>query len=147
MNKKKLIILVVVLAIIFIGVIFFIIYNKDSNKLKRYLKEEGYNCNSSICTKVDQNIQYQVNYKIGTYRYEDSEIVIDINNERTTVDVAKGATKVCTFNKSGVKNLTSFTEDDTSTNCLIYLEKVNREVESFKKILVKSGADIAKLSK
>lgn len=145
--KKKIIIIASIVLIIILAIVIFLIYNKDSNKLKRYLKEEGYKCNSSICSKMDKEIQYQINYKEGLYRYEDSEIIIDISNDRTTVDSAKGGTKVCSFVNNDVKRLTTFTEDDTSNNCLIYLEKVNREVDSFKTIIVKADVDIANLSK
>lgn len=145
--NKKIIIALSIIGVIIITIVFLLIYNNDTNKLKRYLKNKDYKCNSTICTKVDNNIQYQINYKKGIYRYDDQEIIIDINQDRTTVDVAKGATQVCTFAKNPVKDLTTFTENDTTSNCLIYLEKVNREVENFQTILVKSKADLAKLSK
>jgi hypothetical protein len=146
--KKAITIIITAIIIIAVIVIFILAYNDDSNKLKRYLKKQGYTCNSSICSKTEKDIFYQVDYKEGIYSYESQKEIISIYKDKTIVDLSKqSSSTICEFQKDGVKDLTTFTEEDTSNNCLIYLEKVNRLVDDFKKILVKSGTDITKLSK
>ena len=145
--KKTLTIIMITLITIAIIVVFILAYNDDSNQLKRYLKKQGYTCNSSICSKTEKDIFYQVNYKEGIYFYESQKEIITIYKDRTNVEISKQSSTICEFKKDDVKDLTTFTEEDTSNNCLTYLEKVNRLVKDFKQILVKSGADITKLSK
>ena len=143
--KKKYLIIALILIIVLVG-IFFLIFNKDSNKLKRYLKKEGYNCNSSICTKEIDGGTNQINYKKGVYTINSQEYTLEIVNSRATITV-KNSNEPCVFAKSDVKNLTAFTEDDTSSKCLIFLETTNKEVGKFQSIIVRSKADLAKLSK
>ena len=146
--KKRIIFCSIIIIIIVAISIFLFIYNKDSNKLKRYLKKEGYKCNTSICSKTENDIVYQINYKMGTYYYEDQEISITIEKNSTIVDTSKGSSpKICEYKKDGVNDLTTFTEDDTSNNCTKFLEKVNKRVEDFQRIIVKAGVNISKLSK
>ena len=146
-NKKVLIGLLIVLVVLIIAIVL-VIYNNDANKLKRFLKKDGYMCNSSICTKNEKDIIYQVNYKKGSFTYETQKIVINITKDMATLDPSKdSSSNICEFKKDNVNDLTKFTEEDTSNNCLIYLEKVNEQVNTFQIILVKSGANITKLSK
>jgi uncharacterized protein YxeA len=144
--KKKLIIISIVVFIIICITALFLIFNKDTNKLKRYLKKDGYTCNSTTCTKIDKDVQYIISYKKGNYHYEDSDITIDINIDKAIVTQTKGVGEICNFTRN-VKKLTTFTEEDTTNNCLIYLEKVNETVKDYQTLLVKSDTDIINLSK
>ncbi len=143
--KKKYLIIVLILIIV-LGGIFFLIFNKDSNKLKRYLKKEGYKCNSSICTKEIPGGTNQINYKKGVYTINSQEYTLEIVNSRATINV-KNSNEPCVFAKQDVKNLTTFTEDDTTPKCLVYLEITNKEVGQFQGVIVRSKANLEKLSK
>ena len=146
--KKKItkVFLITVLVIAVCLTVFLLIFNTSSNKLKRYLKSEGYTCNKTLCTKKIKTTQYQINYKKCYYHYEDDDLTIDISKEKTLVQPVNKIT-ACTFHKKDDNKLTTFTDADSSSNCLIYLEKVNIEVNNFKDILKEAKVDFNKLSK
>ena len=147
MRKKitKIIILILLILVVCLT-IYFLIFNTNSNKLKRYLKGEGYTCNKTICTKEIKSTRYQINYKKGYYHYEDDDIILDIRKDKTQLEETSSSLK-CTFYKESDKSLTAFTQADTSSTCLIFLEKVNREVKSFQDILKEAKVNFDKLSK
>lgn len=150
MNKKKKILLigVVVLVVIAAIALFLAIYNKDSNKLKRYLKHNGYTCNEKVCNFNDDGVVYTIDYHNGLYTVTGiTYLQIDPvkNNATYYGSNVTEETQQCFFSNTDASVFTKFTESDTSSNCTNFLGFVNREVGKYQTIIVKSKVDISKL--
>jgi len=147
MKNKLWIVILIILIIIGIS-IFFIIFNKDSNKLKRYLKHQGYTCNDTICFNEKEGSRYQINYHNGNYKVS-GDLELEINPlYNTATFFGNSVTSMpyqCHYTHKGAVLLTTFTEDDTASHCAEFLGIVNREVENYQLIVVKSKTNLSKL--
>lgn len=149
MKKKKIMIIIGIVVVVAVLLsIFLIIFNKDSNKLKRYLKKEGYTCNEKLCYIDDDGVVNQINYHTGLYTLSGTTYLqIDPVKKSATYYGANvtGVQFQCNFTNKDAKELTKFTEDNTSSDCAEHLRFVNREVEKYQVIIVKSKTNPSKL--
>jgi hypothetical protein len=146
--KKKVLISILIILVIIVITIFLIIFNKDSNKLKRYLKHNGYTCNETICFYENEGNKYQINYHNGDYKVS-GNLELEIHPlYNTATFFGNSVTSVpyqCHYKHEGATELTVFTEDDTASYCTEFLGIVNGEVENYQTIAVKSKTDLSKL--
>ena len=54
-------------------------YNKPSNKLKRYLISNNYECGKSTCHKEIDNVTYTVSYKKDSYQVLNETYTLNIS--------------------------------------------------------------------
>ena len=148
-DKKKAItiygpFILAILVIIFI-IICLINFTNESNRFKSYLKRNGYICNSTNCTKTEDNKEYSINYKNGelTVNTRDYNMVIgskivnlhENNNEQN-----------CTYKRDDSK---ASVNDSTNNDaiCVKRVADVNNEITKYKELLFKADIKLSKIEK
>lgn len=120
-------------------------YNKPSNKLKRYLISNNYECGKSTCHKEVDNVTYTVSYKKDSYQVLNETYTLNIS-KKTPYIVIKGKTETCSYEKEDYESLRLI--DDTfiyDKDCEKYIEDINKSIKDYKDILDKSKVDISEL--
>lgn len=148
LNIDKRIILCLVGVVIICGlVVFLIIFNNPSNKLKRYLIKEDYTCNKSICRKDIDNVTYNISYKKASFQVITGDYILNIT-KRTPYLVTLANAPVCRYEKENYKALSLI--DSTysySSNCSKYIKDINKYINEYQSILDNSKVTVDELSK
>ena len=129
--KIVLIIIGIVIAIAFI--IFLVIYNNDSNKLKRYLVKQGYDCKKDVCLQITKDGIKTINYHNGNYKYETNDYTFSINKSLYSYEEKK--VLKCTYpndDKEIVDN------NSNPQQCNKNIEKMNNEIKYYNKLMDES---------
>ncbi len=145
MKKKILIAIVVLILISLFGTLFFFIYNKDSNKLRRYLMENNYNCNSTICSKAVKDTQYYMNFKTGYYKIENNTVITFEKEHLTLTNINNTVNCVYEASKDDVNKTVITPRDEESYECRDNLDIISQEYENYQDIFVKAKVNISKL--
>lgn len=145
MKKKILILLLIVILIVLFGGLFFLIYNKDSNKLKRYLIANGYNCNSTICSKSERDTQYYMNYNTGYYKIENNIIIVFEKERLTLTNINNTVNCIYSVSKDDVNKDIIIPEDEESYECRNNLDIISQEYANYQNIFVKAKVKVSNL--
>lgn len=136
---------VIILPILFILLLvsvlayYVFVYNNDSNKMKRYLENDGYVCNRVSCTKeVNQEI-YTIDYVDEVMMVDSTSLQVRVGKSVPVVDI-KDKGIVCTYIKD---NYNLDLVDETfryDRECGTYVMQVNRYLTYYKEIRQKALA-------
>ena len=138
----------VLVAVVAIAIAYyFLIYNKPSNKLKRYLESNSYTCNKKVCTKEENNNRYKINYETGDFALSDNNYVVSLNKQHIILELKK-ENYSCSFEKEGYQR-NELVDDkfDYNYTCSLYINDVNRIIEEYRKIIVNSGLNVNEFEK
>ncbi len=147
---KNKIIIIIILVIIILGAgssftVWYKEYNKPTNKLKRYLDNNGYKCGKSTCRKVKDNKTYIISYTSDSYQMTNDYYTLNIS-KRAPYIVVNGKTKICSYENEDYEPLTdidkSFTNDK---DCAKYIEEINENIKYYKNILSNARVDIKEI--
>jgi hypothetical protein len=148
-DKKKIVtnygpFLLAILAIAFCAV-YLIIFTSPSNRLKSYLKTNGYSCNSTNCIKSENNKEYSVNYKNGELNINTQEYSMVIGT--TVVNLHENNNgQNCTYKREDSKaNVNSSTNNDGK--CDKRVAEINDEITKYRELLFKADVNIDKIGK
>lgn len=123
------------------------VYNEPTNKLKRYLSNNGYECGKSLCRKEKDKVTYSVSYKKDSYQIIKDLYTINISKKKPYI-VFKVDDKVCTYEVDDYKAFSlvdnTFTYDK---DCAKYVDEVNKGIKDYKNILSNARVDINDLTK
>ncbi len=151
LSKKNYVIIIVPIILIIILTIsialFVFIITNPSNRLKKYLIKQDYNCNSETCTKKISDDNYTIDYKKG-YLYIDNDIYhLTISNTSPLLEV-KETEYICTYSNA---NYETFTKVDNTfmynRQCETYINDINKKIDFYHNIFIDSGIDVNKLEK
>ena len=146
-NKKRIIIILLITIILLTSIIALIIYTKPSNKLKRYLIKEDFECSSKKCTKKIDNTTYNIFYKKGTITANNLEYGLETNDYSIELQIKNNKLN-CTYTSNeyviGKKIDSDFTY---TTACQDYIKDANKILEVYNDLLKESKVKINKLKK
>lgn len=145
-KDKKALIPALLGIIVIIFIVCYCIFNmQESNRFKRYLKSNKYNCNSSTCVLNENEKEYSINYKTGelTINTKDYNMVIS----STVVNLHENNTNQnCTYkrekSKSGVNESTN-----NDQICDKKIDEINEEITKYKELLFKGDISLEKIEK
>lgn len=144
-SKKsiRLILSFVLAALLLVAILFYIfIYNSDSNKLKRYLINNNYTCNSSICSKDINGVTYNINYKNGDLNIDSPIYSFNLSNTNHKLELKKEK-EHCLYEKNNFSKYDEVDETFTySSRCKAYIEDVNEIISNYNIILGESKVDV-----
>lgn len=149
LSKKNYFIIIfpILISIIVISLIAFYTFNisNPSNKLKRYLENFKYSCNSTICTKVIEDEIFNINYKTGMLVIDGNDYNITIGKSSPKLFIMSN-NKVCNYYKDDYEMLTLIDESYTNDReCLKYVENINNAITTYKTVLKNANVDITKI--
>lgn len=133
-------IILVVSILLLVGVIawFVFVYNSESSKLERYLKDEGYECNNATCSKVNNNDVYLIEYKNDIMMVDNAEYQVRVGKITPMLDLKKKKL-VCSYMKEdyslGMKIDETFVYN---SDCQDNMELVNKYIEEYQTIKKKA---------
>ena len=146
-NKKRIILIGVIVLVLLVFIITISIYTKPSNVLKRYLEKEDFNCENKICNKKIGNTTYKINYKTGTIIANNLDYGLETNQYSIEFQV-KNKKLTCTYTSNDSVLGTTIDSDFTYTNnCSDYIKEANKILEVYNDILKESKVKINKLKK
>lgn len=153
-NKKltfkqiKLILIAIIILVLTLLVLFYIfIYQNDTNKLKRYLKEDGFICNNKVCSKDINELTYNIDVKDGSLNVDSPNYSFVLSNAKHTLEIKKD-NLICTYEKMPFSKYEEVNEEYTYTRqCKVYIKVLNEMINNYNKILDKSKVDVNKLEK
>ena len=134
-SKKNMVLIciLILLVLCFLSGIsyYFLIYNKESNVLKRYLLTNDYTCNEKSCTKNISNNLYSINYYTGKLTVSNQDFIFKLSpNNLPTLEV-KENDYICLFEKENYKPTDFIDENFVYNNyCKKYIDDIN-EIISF----------------
>ncbi len=139
----------IILSLILIAVIAFYVFNvsNPTHKLKRYLEDFNYFCNKSLCTKINDNETFNINYKTGVLIVDGEGYSITIDKYIPKVSIDSRET-ICNYHSDKYERLTLL--DDTFTSdreCLRYIDTINNAITKYKEILNNADVDINEIDK
>lgn len=145
-KQIKIILIISSILILSVLVLFYIfIYQSDTNKLKRYLKEEGYTCNSKICTKEINDLTYNIDVKDASLNVDSPNYSFILNNAKHSLETKK-ENNICTYEKMPFSKYEQITDEFTySRQCKVYIDVVNEIIKNYNIILEESKVDVNKL--
>jgi len=145
---KKIIIALTVLAVIAI-VLFTLyiifIYNKPSNKLKRYLSDNDYVCYKKKCVKETKNEKYEIYFKTGKYFVKNKEYTLVVDNSIIIDTKDAYSCTYPTINNEGLNNINPDLVNDSI--CRKHIDSVNNYIDNYKNVLNNAKVDVNELSK
>lgn len=144
-KQIKLILIISSIILLTLLILFYIfIYQCDSNKLKRYLKEEGFTCNSKICTKEINELTYNINIKDASLNVDSPNYSFILTNTKHSLEIKK-ENNICTYEKMPFSKYEQITEEFTySRQCKVYIDVVNEIIKNYNIILEESKIDVNK---
>lgn len=151
MTKKNYVIIIVpiiLVVLLIIGIALFVsITNNPSNKLNKYLEENGYTCNKKTCSNQVNDYNYTINYKDYNMYVENINYRLTIGLENPALELKKDEF-ICTYTKADYEIFTLV--DDSfiyEKKCAKYIPEVNKHIEKYKSIVNSSGTDVNELEK
>ena len=150
-NIKKhnyiIIIITSILALLVVLLIayFCLIYNKPSNKLKRYLQKQEYTCYKKKCIKETKQDRIEINFKNGNYMVSNNDFTLSITN---SIQLENKDAYPCTYPKKTENKLSLIDSERTEDRtCRTYIDSVNDYIFDYQNMLNGAKVDVNDLSK
>ncbi len=148
-NKGKIIIIILtiiaVIAIVLFVLYIIFIYNKPSNKLKRYLSTNEYTCYKKKCVKETKTDKYEIYFTNGNYYVKNKEYTLYIDS---TIHIDTKDAYTCTYTTIDDKKLNNINSDlVTDATCRKHIDSVNNYIDVYNDVLNKAKVDVNDLSK
>lgn len=133
------------LLVVILIAYFCLIYNKPSNKLKRYLQKQEYTCYKKKCVKETKKDRIEINFKNGNYIVSNENFTLIISN---SIELENKSAYPCTYPKKTNNKLSLIdTEKTTDRTCREYIESVNDYIFDYQNMLNAAKVDVNDLSK
>lgn len=124
-NYIVIIVPIILVLILVAGIAFYVfIYNSDSNKMKRYLINDGYVCNDVTCTREKENKIFTIDYVNNIFTVDSANIQVRVGEDNPIVDV-KDKEMICTYVKDNYN--WNFVDDSFiyDKQCESYIPQIN----------------------
>ncbi len=130
--------IILILILVMVIAYYVFIYNNDSNKLKRYLDNLGYNCNKEVCSLEKKDGFYTVFYENKVLMVDKPDFQIRLGSGVPVLEERKDG-NICTFMKNDYQKFDYVDESFVMNNkCKDYIDDVNKAIDVFKDILENS---------
>lgn len=136
------IIIAISLALILIASIY--IYNMDSTKLTRTLKDNKYTCNKIDCTKIEDNDLTIININDFTLNKSTDKFIIKIKDNEIIYE-DRITKQLCSYTSDNYEKTKLIDMSYRYTSyCQEYIPKINEVIKEYNDILEKSKINLQK---
>lgn len=144
-NKKKYIILSIIIGILIITIVSTILLlNTNTSKIKRYLTKEEYECSNIECIKTVNNYQMIINTKDLYLTATNDSYIIKVNNKEVLLQ-KRTDKSTCSYTKENYRINQLIDEDfEYTVYCQEYVSEINEVLEVYKDILTSSKVRLSK---
>lgn len=143
-SQKKYKFIIGTLVLITIIVITIILINTNLFKIKKYLKNEGYECSNIECAKTINNYQMVINTSNLYLTATSDTYVIKVTNKEIFLQ-NRSDKSTCLYTKDNYKINELINNDfEYTVYCQEYISEINTVLEEYKDILNLSKVKISK---